>query len=108
MRTPEAIRFYNSDAWHQCKEEYLKSVNHLCERCLAKGLYEPAKIVHHKIHLSEENFGDAEIMTGFDNLQAVCLSCHNEIHFGKKQERRWKFIDGELVTRNDDDKSGLE
>lgn len=99
MKTSKAVRFYNSDAWHNCREAYLKKVNHLCERCLAKGIYEPAYIVHHKIYLSEENFGDAEIMTGFDNLEALCLACHNEEHFGKKQDRRWKFVEGELVTK---------
>ena len=100
MRTPDAIRFYNSDAWHRCKNEYLKSVNHLCERCLAKGLYEPAKIVHHKIHLSEENFGDPDIMTGFDNLEALCQACHNDEHGKSKKTRRWKFENGELLTRD--------
>lgn len=94
-------RFYNSPEWHRCKDTYLESVNHLCERCLAKGIYEPAKIVHHKIHLSPENMGDPEIMYGFDNLQAVCLACHNEIHGRMKNKRRWKFVDGELITRGE-------
>lgn len=101
MKTSKAVRFYNSDDWHKCRKAYLESVNHLCERCLAKGIYEPAYIVHHKIYLSEDNFGDAEIMTGFDNLEALCLSCHNEEHFGtKKENRRYKFIEGELVTKD--------
>jgi len=38
-------------------------------------------------------------MTGFNNLEALCLACHNEEHFGKKQDRRWEFVDGELVTK---------
>lgn len=91
-------RFYNSPEWHRCKDTYLESVNHLCERCLAKGIYEPAKIVHHKIHLSPENMGDPEIMYGFDNLEALCLACHNDEHGRKKKTRRWKFVDGGLVT----------
>lgn len=94
------ISFYNSRAWHKCKEAYLSKVNHLCERCLENGIYEPAVIVHHRVHLTEENYGNAELMFGFDNLEALCLAHHNEEHFGKKRERRWKFIDGELVTRN--------
>lgn len=91
-------RFYESPEWRRCKAEYLKKANHLCERCLAKGIYEPAKIVHHKIHLTEENYGDAEIMFGFDNLMAVCQSCHNDIHGKDKAVKRWEFVDGELVT----------
>lgn len=90
-------RFYNSPEWHRCKNTYLASVNHLCERCLAKGIYEPARIVHHKIHLSEETM-IPELMYGFDNLEALCLACHNDEHGRKKKTRRWKFVDGDLVT----------
>lgn len=91
-------RFYESPEWRRCKAIYLEKVNHLCERCLAKGLYEPAKIVHHKIHLTEETFGNPELMYGFDNLEALCQSCHNDEHGRTKQTRRWKFVDGDLVT----------
>ena len=91
--------FYNSDAWHNCKNTYLKKVNGLCERCLANGLIVPAKIVHHKIYLSEENYGDPKVMLGFENLEALCLECHNKEHFGNKhQKKRWRFEGGELVT----------
>lgn len=90
--------FYESPQWRRCKAEYLKKVNHLCERCLAKGIYEPAYIVHHKIHLTSENYGDPELMLGFGNLEALCLACHNAEHKREKNKRRWKFVDGELVT----------
>lgn len=94
-----AIRFYNSKSWLNCKEVYLERVNHLCERCLAKGIYEPAYIVHHKTYLTDQNFGDPELMFGFDNLEALCQACHNDEHGSSKQKKRWEFIDGELVTR---------
>ena len=94
-------RFYEAPEWRRCKEAYLKKANHLCERCLAKGLYEPARYVHHKIHLTEENLGDPEIMYGFDNLEALCAACHNDEHGRTKKTRRWEFIDGELVTKSD-------
>lgn len=91
-------RFYESPEWRRCKEAYLKKVNHLCERCLSKGLYIPAQIVHHKTYLTAENFGDASLMYGFDNLEALCLACHNDEHGKSKAARRWKFVDGQLVT----------
>ena len=90
-------RFYESPEWRRCKKVYMEKVNHLCERCLAKGLYEPAYIVHHKIHLTPETM-TPELMYGFDNLEALCLACHNDEHGRKKDQRRWKFVDGELVT----------
>lgn len=93
-------KFYESPEWRRCKAIYLERANHLCERCLAKGRYEPAKIVHHKVYLTEENYGDRELMFGFDNLEALCQSCHNDEHGHGKNERRWQFIDGELITRD--------
>lgn len=93
-------KFYESHEWRQCKAAYLERVNHLCERCLAKGIHEPAKIVHHKVHLSEDNYGDPALMFGFDNLEALCQACHNDEHGKTKQTRRWKFFEGELITRD--------
>ena len=90
--------FYESPEWRRCKAVYMESVNHLCERCLAKGLYTPARIVHHKVHLTRENMKDQALLYGFDNLEALCQACHNEEHGRVKQQRRWKFIDGELCT----------
>lgn len=100
-------RFYEAPEWRRCKAEYLKSVNHLCERCLEQGRYVPAKIVHHIIFLNSENFGDPELMFGYDNLLAVCQKCHNDIHGNARNEKRWKFVDGELVTKETEEwKSG--
>ena len=91
--------FYESPEWRRCKAIYLEKVNHLCERCLAKGIHEPAKIVHHKVHLTQENYGDQALMFGFDNLEALCQACHNDEHGRTKNVRRWAFVDGNLVTR---------
>lgn len=87
--------FYNSPEWKSCQALYMDSVNHLCERCKRQGLFNPAKIVHHKRYLTRENFKDPSIAYGFDNLEALCLDCHNKEHF--KGERRYKIIGGELV-----------
>ena len=76
----------------------MEKVNHLCERCLAKGLYVPARVVHHKTHLTAENYGDASVMFGFNNLEALCQACHNDEHGRTKQTKRWKYVEGRLVT----------
>lgn len=90
--------FYESPEWRRCKALYLTSVNHLCELCREDGIYTPADIVHHKEFLKPENMRP-ELMYGFDNLMAVCLEHHNQLHGKTQQTRRWKFIDGELVTK---------
>ena len=89
--------FYRSKEWTRCKEAYLNKVNHLCERCLAKGLIVPARIVHHKEHLNEFNIQEAAVSLNFDNLEALCQDCHNKEHFGDKTEKRYSISnDGRL------------
>lgn len=100
MRSIESS-FYRSRAWETTRNLYLAQVNHLCERCKAEGRVVPAVIVHHKIHLNEQNYKDASVSLNFDNLMALCLACHNETHYSKKV-KRWTFKDGELLTIGDD------
>lgn len=90
--------FYKSSAWNKCRKSYLDKVNGLCERCLSKGLIVPAKIVHHKIFLNQDNVKDPSIALCHDNLEALCQECHNKIHIGKeKPNRRYEIVDGELI-----------
>lgn len=89
--------FYKSQAWEDCRNAYMAKVNHLCERCKANGFYEPAKIVHHKIHLTEANYRDASISLNFDNLEALCLDCHNKEHFGRSDRRYHVDREGKLI-----------
>lgn len=90
--------FYNSRTWQRTQQAYMKRVNGICERCLANGFIEPAKIVHHKIHLNEDNVKIPEIAYGFDNLEALCQDCHNKEHFGENT-RRYEVVDGKLVIK---------
>lgn len=75
-----ARSFYSSKAWQKCRASYLKKVGGLCERCLAKGMYTPAEIVHHKTWLSPENITDPSVTMNFSNLEALCRRCHEEEH----------------------------
>lgn len=67
--------FYNSAQWIKCRNSFMKSKNYICERC--GGV---AKIVHHKKHITPMNINDFNITLNWDNLQALCLECHNIIH----------------------------
>lgn len=80
-----AKAFYESTEWKAARTAYLKKAGYLCERCLRKGLLNAAAVVHHRIHLTEDNIRDPKIRTGFDNLEALCWSCHELEHKGKKR-----------------------
>lgn len=92
-------KFYKSKEWKRCRELYLSSVNHICERCAKDGKIKPARFVHHKIYMNERTVRDPRLALGFDNLEALCYDCHNAEHFGdKKKIVRWRFEDGEIST----------
>lgn len=89
--------FYNSKKWRKVAASYKKQQG-LCERCRARGLFVPAEIVHHREHLTRDTMQDPRKAYGFENLEAVCQACHNQIHFGFEKDRRYHFDkDGNIV-----------
>lgn len=93
-----AEKLYKSRRWRDTRQAYLRSVGGLCERCLRKGLYHPAVIVHHKVYLTAENIHNPEIALSFDNLEALCRDCHEQEHSGSG--RRYTINpDGTVVLR---------
>ena len=94
--------FYNSKKWRKVAAEYKKTQGGLCERCRAKGLFVPAKIVHHREHLNAETIKDPSKAYGFQNLEALCMDCHNAEHFETlTKNRRYHYDkDGNLVINH--------
>ena len=90
MAKEYAVSFYNSKKWERCRKSYLSKHN-LCERCLIRGEYVPAKIVHHKTYITESNIHDTDITLNHDNLEALCQECHNYEHLNKDIELRYTF-----------------
>jgi 5-methylcytosine-specific restriction enzyme A len=68
----DANRFYSSTVWRRLRASFL-AANPLCEDCGAKGLIEPAVHVHHV----KERRDHPELELDWDNLQGLCLPCHN-------------------------------
>lgn len=88
MAKDYAKAFYQSREWEVCRDRYIKSVDGLCEDCLAKGIYRPGKVVHHKEHITPKNITNPEITLSFSNLKLVCQDCHAMEH---KKEKRYYF-----------------
>ena len=55
----------------------MSSKFYICERC-----GRPAQICHHKKWLDGSNVHDPNVALNPDNLEAVCIECHNAIHSG--------------------------
>ena len=89
----EQKAFYDSSEWQHVRSEYLSKVKGLCERCLTLGICRPAYIVHHKEYISPDNYQDPEVLLCMDNLEALCLDCHNKEHFRKKVKKRFEIAE---------------
>lgn len=72
--------FYTSTAWRKTQRAYMESKHYVCERC-----GKPAYIVHHKTYLTPKNIGDPAITLAWDNLEALCQTCHQHEHFRNNQ-----------------------
>lgn len=69
--------FYHSTAWRRLSRAFLCSKYYICERC-----GKPAEIAHHKKYINPGNVNDPAITLNPDNLEALCMECHNKEHFG--------------------------
>lgn len=93
-----AKKFYRSKEWVKCRQAYIAAVYGLCEQC-----NKPGYILHHKIHLTTYNINNPDIALNPDNLEYLCLECHNKHHQFNREKKAttrkgFKFNDkGELV-----------
>ncbi len=85
--------FYKSKEWELVRKqvifERLKEDEIICERC-GKVISLKAEVIgHHKIHLTEANVNDYMISLNAENIELICLDCHNKEHkrFGYEAER---------------------
>ena len=70
-----AEQFYKSKRWQKCRNEFMGYKHYTCEIC--GGC---ATIAHHKIHINPVNINNPDITLNWNNLQALCQTCHNKIH----------------------------
>lgn len=71
---------YNCEKWKKVRKLKRISVNGLCERCYEEGKITPGKIVHHREHITDENYMDDDLMYGLENLEFLCDKCHKIEH----------------------------
>lgn len=91
-----AKAFYKSGAWLRNRKLYMQQPLDtpfgivppgMCELCYADGKLVPAKVVHHKTHLSPQNINDPEVTLSFSNFQRLCQDCHALVHRGERPIR---------------------
>ncbi len=87
-------RFYASKAWNDLRKMRIIETNGRCERCGKDFSDDTSKLVgHHKVHLTDETLADPSVALNPDNIEVLCMGCHNVEHeraFGSK--RRQVFL----------------
>lgn len=81
---PIRHKFYKSKAWKEVRNYYFNLKHGMCERCrINKGIYVKGDIVHHKIHIKDEDYitNNIKILLDINNLEVLCINCHNKEHF---------------------------
>lgn len=82
VRDKKSQKFYESTAWRRVRTIYIKR-NPLCEICYANSKLTKAAIVDHKTEIK-----DGGEMLDFNNLQSLCLACHNKKTAKSRQNRQ--------------------
>lgn len=90
-------KFYDGKEWKKLREHVKKRDNYECQECKRQGIVridaneysESAKrkkialVVHHKKELEHH----PELALDEDNLETICVDCHNKEH-GRLWERK--------------------
>lgn len=106
-----ATEFYHSPAWRKNRANYMvKPIETpwgicppgICERCFENGQIVPAKVVHHRVHLTPENINDPHFTLSYDNFQRLCQDCHAFVHSGQVTRVRFDE-DGQIVEPTAED-----
>lgn len=94
IQTNNLMKFYKSKSWKDLRKQALERDHYECQSCKRKGRYRKAKNVHH----IKEVKTHPELALDLDNLECICIQCHNEEHkrlenYVKKKkfwnEERW-------------------
>ena len=100
MRNPDQVAFYHTAAWKKCRDTYAASVGNICERCASRGIIRPGYLVHPRTYLDADNINNPSILLSWDNLELLCLDCHNQEHYGDDTARRYQVdADGKIIIK---------
>lgn len=82
-RDPKYLRFYNSSEWRILSRKRLQDDGYKCVKCGKIA----SEVDHIKAIQSPEGW---ELRLDYDNLQSLCLDCHNDKH--ERFKKRMKYI----------------
>ncbi|WP_438720421.1 HNH endonuclease [Enterococcus sp. AZ103] len=72
----DVAKLYKTHRWQRLREVIISRDYGLCQECKRRGIITRGVVVHHLIEARE----DITKFWNKDNLQLVCLACHNKEH----------------------------
>lgn len=106
--------FYRTKEWKSLRDQVRLRDRLKCNRCkkIVPTTWKTSKngipysvhgIVHHKIHLTDENYLDASISLNPDNCELLCISCHNIVHYANSNKYLDEDGNFDFDKRDDED-----
>ncbi len=73
-------QFYNSKKWRDLRKVLVIESKGMCNNC-GKTILDTSKLIaNHKIALTDDNVTNPSISLNRDNLEIICINCHNQYH----------------------------
>ncbi len=79
-------KFYKSKKWINLRNYVRLRDNYTCQHC-KRLIVKDKWIVDHIVEINEKNKNDNEILYNKNNLELLCISCHNKKTFGSKKKQ---------------------
>lgn len=76
IKADNLMKFYKSRDWLSLRQEALIRDNYECQICKENGKYKKAENVHHVNEVKKF----PELAMSLNNLQCLCIKCHNDVH----------------------------
>ena len=84
MREEPHIRaFYADTRWRKLSEQAKRRDDYMCQECLSKGIYTIGNVADHIIEVKD----DWDRRWDINNLQTLCVKCHNKKTREEKAKR---------------------
>lgn len=91
-------RLMNSPEWRALRAEKLRR-NPYCEIHESYGVKIPATCIHHikEVESGQTEEESRELCYNIDNLQSLCVKCHNGIH----NQKKYNTVEAQKKRRQD-------
>jgi 5-methylcytosine-specific restriction endonuclease McrA len=93
----QKVKFYKSDAWQELRLKALERDHYECQECKRQGMvytdqHDPDKHKRLDVDHMKEIYTHPELALEIDNLETLCIKCHNKKHGRFKytpKQNRW-------------------